>query len=88
MKAIHDALEPFHKVTKRLEGGAETGAHGVIWEALLMFDYLMTRLETQRAQLEQEAAAQAQNHRGVQRYQRHVNPLLIYYQNAWQKLQK
>jgi hypothetical protein len=30
LKAIHEALEPFYRVTKRLEGGAETGSYGVI----------------------------------------------------------
>jgi hypothetical protein len=88
LKDIVEALQPFHNVTKRLEGEAETGSHGVIWEALPMFDYLMTRIETEKAKLEQEEEAQALNRRGGQRHQRRVNPLLICYQNAWQKLQK
>jgi hypothetical protein len=53
-----------------------------------MFDYLMTKIETRKTQLEQEEEAQALIRRGGQRHQRHVNPLLICYQNAWQKLQK
>jgi hypothetical protein len=88
LKKVIEALEPFHNVTKRLEGEAETGSHGVIWEALPMFDYLMTKIETRKTQLEQEEEAQALIRRGGQRHQRHVNPLLICYQNAWQKLQK
>ena len=91
LKAISLALKPFHFVTLRLEGGAKTGSHGVIWEALPMLDYLMSEVEIKKAQIEQEEEAQASEistRRGGQRHQRRVNPLLICYQNAWEKLQK
>lgn len=95
LKAVSEALEPFFFITKRLEGQVENGTHGVIWEALLMIDYLMNLTEREKTRLEAEQLAQAQAHEPVpvnrrrqNRNQMRVNPLLIYYQNAWQKLTK
>jgi hAT family C-terminal dimerisation region len=42
MEAI---LAPFYKVTKRLEGNAEKGHHGSIWEALPAVELLLEHLE-------------------------------------------
>jgi hypothetical protein len=47
-----EILEPFHKVTKRVEGRATDGSHGALWEVLPTFDYLFKKL--QRASLEIE----------------------------------
>jgi hypothetical protein len=95
LKEVCDALAPFYYITKRLEGRAENGTHGVIWEALPMIDYLMNLTETQKTRLETEHQAQAQaqetapmNRRRQTRNQLRINPLLICYQNAWQKLTK
>jgi hypothetical protein len=93
LRVITKALEPFYLVTKRLEGEASTGSHGVIWEALPILDHLMSHVEECKEQLRQEEeATQAEEvvrtRRGEQRHERRVNPLLICYQIAWQKLQK
>ena len=94
LRAIVKGLGPFHQMTKRLEGQASFGSHGVVWEALPAIDHLMSHVEQSRAQLieqEEEEEGEAQGDRTRQSRQRHarrVNPLLICYQNAWQKLQK
>jgi hypothetical protein len=89
LKEISKALEPFYYITKRLEGHGENGTHGVIWEALPMIDYLMTLTETEKTRLEAQAQETTLlNRRRQNRNQQRVNPLLICYQNAWQKLIK
>ena len=93
LRAITAALGPFHLVTKRLEGEASTGSHGVIWEALLILDHLMSHVEDKKAELEaqEQEAAEAEairTRQDGQRHRRRINPLSICYQNAWQVLQK
>jgi hypothetical protein len=79
LENISKALKPFWEVTMRLQGHAIAGSHGAIWEALPSLDYLLTTIESAKQRLEEE-----DSHRGRDS----INPLLIAYQNAWEKLLK
>jgi len=46
LEEIESILEPFHMVTKRLEGNNKEGHHGSIWEALPAVELLLRHLET------------------------------------------
>ncbi len=75
---IADALKPFEYITQRLEGHGTQGSHGVIWEALVSLDYLLSEIESRMTALEADARARGQR----------STPLLVAYQNAWEKLRK
>jgi hypothetical protein len=89
LEAIAEALKPFHDVSLRIQGDGEYGAHGVIWEALTSLDYLLTEVESKRDALqahETDTRRRPQNSNNTPRSR--VNPLLIAYQNSWEKLQE
>jgi hypothetical protein len=76
LQEIYDALKPFWRITLRIQRYASQGSHGVIWEVLPAFEWLLSHVEKQAAALNR-----------VQRG-RQQNPLLTSYQNAWEVLQK
>ena len=70
----------------RLQGNGTTGSHGVIWEALLVLDLLLSHVEASINTLSQQESEQQPGRRG--RHSSHTNPLLICFQNAWEVLTK
>ena len=89
LAAIAEALRPFHDVSLRIQGDGKYGAHGVIWEVLTSLDYLLTEVESKKDALQaQETGTRRgpQNNNNTPRSC--VNPLLIAYQNSWEKLQE
>jgi hypothetical protein len=80
LRVISKALEPFWEVTMRLESHAKAGAKGVIWEALPSFDFLLSKCENQVSDLTSELTTPG--------HPEYVKPLLLCYQNAWEKLRK
>lgn len=71
---IYNALRPFYRTTKDLEGHAGEGHHGSLWEWLPTIEALQTLTGKAR---EEAAASKGRKH-----------PLTVAYQNAWQKLHK
>ena len=67
-------LQPFHEVTLFLEGLAQHGSFGAIWEALPALGVLLQKMETGLRETTATRSAR--------------DPLAIAYQNAWEKLQK
>ena len=47
-----EVLQPFKFATKRLEGNASIGSHGVLWEVIITIDFLLEKLEGYRARLQ------------------------------------
>jgi hypothetical protein len=45
LQIVHDLLQPFWKLTLRLEGNAINGSHGAIWEVLPAMEVLINGLE-------------------------------------------
>ncbi len=45
LRHFKNLLNPFHRITKRLEGHGNEGSHGCVWEVLPAFDYLFNILE-------------------------------------------
>jgi hypothetical protein len=45
LEAIHNILRPFKRVTKRLEGRAEKGECGSLWEGLPALETLLSHVE-------------------------------------------
>jgi hypothetical protein len=96
LSQITDALEPFWAASLRLQGHGTHGSHGVIWEALVTMDYLLSKVENQKETLEEQqraaaaavAEAEAENASVAPPHEPRVSPLLVCYQNAWEKLQK
>jgi hypothetical protein len=74
LRAIHDALEPFHGATQRLQGQAKTGSHGSIWEALPVLEALLAAMEK---------GLPLNGRRS-----RQPTVLEVAHQNAWDKLKK
>jgi hAT family C-terminal dimerisation region len=71
---VYNALEVFHQATLRLEGEAQHGHHGSIWEALPVLEALLEKMEEGRQ--EQETLRRAKSY------------LAMAHQNAWEKLNK
>jgi hypothetical protein len=74
LEEIVNGLEPFYEVTLRLEGQARFGHYSVIWEALPALGALLEAMETGKARAEMTHGSRG--------------PLVIAYQNAWEKLRK
>jgi hypothetical protein len=72
LQTVNDLLQPFWKVTLRLEGHATDGSYGTIWEVLPAMDYLIDGLE---------AATKVHTHRKA----KHLH---IYINNALAKLRE
>lgn len=51
-----EVLQCFEEITQRLEGNANTGSHGALWEVITSMDFLLEKLEgyRERLQLNQE----------------------------------
>jgi hypothetical protein len=98
LEGIYYGLKPFWEVTRRLQGHGLHGSHGVIWEALLVFDLLLSHLErkineiappNQQVRRHQHTRGGGGRSRGRQVTQAQViNPLLVCCQNAWEVLQE
>jgi len=54
LRHYQELLRPFQKATLRTEGRAINGSYGALWEVLLAFDYLFTKLSS--------AATEVENH--------------------------
>lgn len=74
LDTLADALVPFKIATKKVEGLAQNGHHGAVWEVLPIIEALLTMLESKFNSLRANG--------------QQLSPLAIAYQNAWQKLQK
>lgn len=74
LEAIAKGLQPFEDITLRLEGHAQAGHHGAIWEALPSLEYLLSKLEAGKEAL--VAAGQG------------TSPLAVCHQMAWDKLRE
>lgn len=94
-------LKPFWETTQRLEGHGHKGTHGVIWEALPVFDMLLYHIEdfmNSYSPLPPQQRRGGRRRRGLTQEARNAvqnnrntanaNPLLVCYQNAWEVLQK
>jgi hypothetical protein len=44
LRHFAELLEPFDRVTKRVEGNAYTGSHGALWEVIPTMDFLFLKL--------------------------------------------
>jgi hypothetical protein len=96
LEGIYYGLKPFWEVTLRLQGHGLHGSHGVIWEALLVFDLLLNHLERktnemtpQNQQVRRHQHTRGEGGRSRRRQVAQVqvtNPLLVCYQNAWEIL--
>ena len=45
LQIVHDLLQPFWKLTLRLQGQGTSGSYGVIWEVLPAMEVLINGLE-------------------------------------------
>ena len=50
LEAIHNILRPFKRVTKRLEGKAERGERGSLWEGLPALETLLSHVESMKVE--------------------------------------
>src|SRR5277367_1571197 len=50
LEAIHNILRPFKRVTKRLEGRAEKGECGSLWEGLPALETLLSHVELMKVE--------------------------------------
>jgi hypothetical protein len=70
---IQDGLEPFVIATTRLQGRAQHGHHGSVWEVLLIMEYVMQQLEKEILRTKPRGRP---------------TPIQVASQNAWEKLRK
>lgn len=74
LEGLEAALLPFKLATKKVEGLAQNGHHGAVWEVLPIIEALLAMLESK--------------FNGLQANGQQASPLGVAYQNSWQKLQK
>ena len=96
LSALFTGLQPFWECTLRLEGHGVSGSHGVIWEALPVFDVLLKHVETNINRIappaqhvrrnQQRGGRGGRRNRLVPIYPQGVPPLQVCYQNAWEIL--
>jgi hAT family C-terminal dimerisation region len=98
LEAVAECLKPFQEATLRLEGNAQRGSHGAIWEALPILEALAAELRQGLKRYLDDKDSQfllqpsgkrqkTQTSRMHRQQQTTIHPLAVAYQNAWEKLQ-